>query len=90
MINLDKFYKVLGDEGVEFFPAEVGNDVLNLYTGSRIDRIKLVRGYGVPLTDFEYRVFSNVQDAESFYRDNFGEVTSSGFALSDYGMRELA
>jgi hypothetical protein len=86
MINLDKFFKVFGDEGTEYFPID--SDPYELYTGMEILRVSEVEGYGVPVTEQEFKVFKDPSDAEDFYNQLMGGVTSSNLVFDPNGIRE--
>jgi hypothetical protein len=84
MIDIQTFQKVYGSDGVQFI-AEGDNPEAN-YTGTRIRKIIQVRGYGVPLTDKLWEVFTDVADAEAFYERQVGGVSTGQFIMKAKGV----
>ena len=87
-IQLEKFLKVYGSDGLQIVAAEDRDSVNEIYTGVEVRRIRPVVGYGVPLGDGLYKLFNRPEDAVAYYNQTFGQVTSSNYVLEGYGIRE--
>jgi len=87
MIELQEFIKVYGSEGQEFFQADE-DEAVELYTGLDILNCERVLGYGVPIDSNKWEVFQASREAENFYKETVGELTSSNFIFDPSGVRE--
>jgi hypothetical protein len=79
-----KWYKIEGNEGTQFFPADCFNkgEAINSYQG-RVTRepgfALTVWGYGARLSApgyldaTDWTVFTSLKDAEEYLKENFGE-----------------
>jgi hypothetical protein len=86
MIQLQKFLKIYGSDNIQFV-LESDNPE-DSYTGLEIAKIKKVSGFGVPITDKLWEVFSSEKDAEKFEDQMRGTLTTSNYILSHNGIRE--
>jgi hypothetical protein len=84
MIDVQNFLKVFGSDGVQFVLESDTPD--EAYTGE-ITSVEPIQGYGVPLTDKLWEVFTSQQQAERFYRRQVGEITSNDLIFEPSGIR---
>lgn len=87
-IQLDTFFKIYGDEGTVFVAEEDKDTAELLYPGTEIKRIKKVKGYGVPLGEGLYEVFTEQFRANNFETQMSGGVVSGSLIMEPYGIRE--
>jgi hypothetical protein len=85
MLEISEFLKVYGSEGVEFTTLDV--DPYDSYSGLEVTRVEKISGYGVPVTETLYEVFTNLINAEQRYSEIRGDITSNDLVFSSYGSR---
>lgn len=82
-INLEKFFKVYGDEGIQLIRIEPEQpSVSEMYKGLEVRKIEKLSGYGVRLAEFEYEVFDTSEEASEFYVKEFG-LPNNGMEIAD-------
>lgn len=88
MLQLETFFKVYGDAETVFIAEEDKDAAEVLYPGTEVKRLKRVTGYGIPLGEGLYEVFSEPYKANTFQTQMSGGVVSGSLIMEPYGVRE--